>query len=199
MRRPKRGRVRSLSERLQMPVRALTLHASQHRRSHASFVSRQRRSHDASQQARNAADGRSLNAMMAAVCPMNDGDVTLPSSKSFDDVVRSYERRTSGKFQALMAHKKGISDLRGKQASFRTIANLLKQAGVNVSHDTVARFCRDVLDHPRRPKAPPKPATSPAKPTVTSVLAAQRDTAIPLSAAPGIRSKGPRIADPRNV
>ncbi len=130
---------------------------------------------------------------------MIDRGVALPPVKSFDAAVRSYERRVGGKIQALMAHKKGISDLRCKQASFRTIANLLKEAGVNVSHDTVARFCREVLEHAPRPKSPPKPANSPAKPNVAGVLKAQREAATPLSAAPVIRAKGPRIADPKNV
>jgi hypothetical protein len=130
---------------------------------------------------------------------MPDRAATQPVEKSFDAAVRSYERRVGGKFRALTAHKKGIAELRAKQASFRTIANLLKRAGVDVSHDTVARFCREVLEHTPRPKAPPKPANNAAQPDAASVLKAQRETTTPLSAPPAIRSKGPRIADPNNV
>ena len=61
---------------------------------------------------------------------MPDRAATQPADKTFDAAVRSYERRAGGKIPALMAHKKGIAELRGKQASFRTISNLLKQAGV---------------------------------------------------------------------
>lgn len=126
---------------------------------------------------------------------MSDRPTTQPVDKSFDAAVRSYEKRVGGKIQALMQHKKGIAELRSKQASFRTIANLLKQAGVDVSHDTVARFCRDVLDHTPRRKPPSKPSDGPMKPKVNGVLKA----ATPLSEAPAPRSRGPRIADPRNV
>lgn len=132
---------------------------------------------------------------MSAPCPMSDRPATQPADKSFDAAVRGYEERVGGKIQALMPHKKGIAELRSKQASFRTIANLLKQAGVDVSHDTVSRFCRDVLDQPPGRKLPSKPADGPAKPKVNGVL----KVATPLSDAPAPRSRGPRIADPKNV
>ena len=94
---------------------------------------------------------------------MTDRAATQPAEKSFDAAVRGYERRAGGKIQALMAHKKGIAELRAKQASFRTIANLLKRAGVDVSHDTVARFCHEVLEQTPRRKAPPRQATGAAR------------------------------------
>ncbi len=130
---------------------------------------------------------------------MTDRAATQPTEKSFDAAVRSYERRAGGKIQALMAHKKGIAELRGKQASFRTIANLLKRAGVDVSHDTVARFCHEILGQAPQRNAPPKPAANPAKTNVVSILKAQREAAVPPPLAPASRSRGPRIADPKNV
>ena len=130
---------------------------------------------------------------------MTDRAATHPTEKSFDAAVRSYERRAGGKIQALKAHKKGIAELRGKQASFRTIANLLKQAGVDVSHDTVARFCHEILGQTPQRKAPPRPAAGTAKTNVVSILKAQREAAVPPPLAPAGRSRGPRIADPKNV
>ena len=130
---------------------------------------------------------------------MTDRAATQPAEKSFDAAVRGYERRAAGKIQALMAHKKGIAELRGKQASFRTIANFLKRAGVDVSHDTVARFCREILEQTTRRKAQPRPAASPAKTNVVSILKTQREAALPPPAVPTVRSGGPRIADPKNV
>ena len=130
---------------------------------------------------------------------MTDRAAAQPAEKSFDAAVRGYERRAGGKIQALMAHKKGIAELRSKQASFRTIANLLKRAGVDVSHDTVARFCREILEQTPRRKAPPRPAASPAKTNVVSILKVHRETATPPPLAPAARSRGPRIADPKNV
>ena len=130
---------------------------------------------------------------------MTDRAATQPAPKTFDAAVRGYERRIGSKFQALMPHKKGIAELRGKQASFRTIANLLKRAGVNVSHDTVARFCHEILEQTPRRKAQPRPAASPAKTDVVSILKAQREAVVPPPAVPVVRSRGPRIADPKNV
>ena len=130
---------------------------------------------------------------------MADRAAMQPMEKSFDDAVKSYERRASGKIQALMVHKKGIAELRGKQASFRTIANLLKRAGVDVSHDTVARFCHEILEQTPRRKAPPRAATGPPKTDVVSILKAQREGVGPPPVAPAARSRGPRIADPKNV
>ena len=130
---------------------------------------------------------------------MTDRAGTQPAEKTFDAAVRSYERRAGGKIQALMPHKKGIAELRGKQASFRTIANLLKRAGVDVSHDTVARFCREILAQTPRRKAQPRPPIAPAKTNVVSVLKAQREAVVPPPAVAAVRSRGPRIADPKNV
>ena len=130
---------------------------------------------------------------------MTDRAATQPAEKSFDAAVRGYERRAGGKIQALMAHKKGIAELRSKQASFRTIANLLEQAGVDVSHDTVARFCREILELTPRRKAKPRPGASPAKPDVVSILKAQREAVASPPTVPAVRSRGPRIADPKNV
>ena len=130
---------------------------------------------------------------------MTDRAATQPVEKSFDAAVRGYERRAGGKIQALMAHKNGIAELRSKQASFRTIATLLKQAGVDVSHDTVARFCREILEQTPRRKAQTRPATSPEKTSVVSILKAQREAVVAPPAVPAARLRGPRIAGPKNV
>ena len=130
---------------------------------------------------------------------MADRAATQPAEKSFDAAVRGYERRVGGKIQALMAHKKGIAELRSKQASFRTIANLLKRAGVDVSHDTVARFCHEILEQPTRRKGSSKPVSALPKQNVVCILKAQREAAVPPPAVSAVRSRGPRIADPKNV
>jgi len=130
---------------------------------------------------------------------MNDRAATQLPEKSFDAAVKNYKRRVGGKIQALMARRKGIAELRGKQASFRTIANLLKQAGVDVSHDTVARFCHEVLEQAPSRKGTLRPANRPTKTNVVSVLKEQRETATPQPLTPTVRSRGPRIADPKNV
>ena len=146
---------------------------------------------------------------------MSDSIEQLSSKHVFDAAVRSFERKLSARFQALMPYKEGVADLRAKNASFRTIAQLLKQAGVNVSHDTVARFCHAVVEQTQpRQKSRQKPgrtATEEGRPLPQipqtgdakhnhSVSAAlqERRSADATTVASG-KSRGPRIADPKNV
>ena len=146
---------------------------------------------------------------------MSDSIEQLSSKRVFDAAVRSFERKLSARFQALMPYKDGVADLRAKNASFRTIAQLLKQAGVNVSHDTVARFCHAVIEQtqPRqkdrqksgravteeRRTLPHIPLTGDANGNqgVSTVLR-ERRSADATTVAAG-KSRGPRIADPKNV
>lgn len=147
---------------------------------------------------------------------MSDSLDQLSSKKVFDVAVRTYERKLPGRFQALMPYKDGIADLRAKQASFRTIAQLLKQAGVSVSHDTVARFCHVVIQKTQpRKKARQMPAGAPSEakgtPTQTrptrdagnghgvSAVLQERRNADAAAVKPGTKSRGPRIADPGNI
>jgi transcriptional regulator with XRE-family HTH domain len=62
----------------------------------------------------------------------------------FEAKVQSFEALAGARFHALLPLKEGIIRLRAKKASCRTIAELLKQLGVTVSHNTVARFCREL-------------------------------------------------------
>ena len=62
----------------------------------------------------------------------------------FDAKVQSFEGPAERRFQVLLPFKQGIVRLREKNASSRTIAELLKQLGVTVSHNTIARFCREL-------------------------------------------------------
>ena len=146
---------------------------------------------------------------------MSDGIEQLSSKRLFDAAVRSFERKLSARFQALMPYKDGVADLRAKNASFRTIAQLLKQAGVNVSHDTVARFCHAVVEQTQlRQKSRQKPgraATEKRRPLPQTPLTGdakhnhnvsatlqERRSADAITIASG-KSRGPRIADPKNV
>lgn len=129
---------------------------------------------------------------------MSEQTSSHQGTPSFDAVVKSYERRKSDKIHALMPYKKGIAELRAKQASFRTIASLLKQSGVDVSHDTVARFCNRVLGRGKPRKSVPATHGTNGKPSAIAVLQTRREANTPISPPPP-RSRGPRIADPRNV
>lgn len=121
----------------------------------------------------------------------------------FQAKVQSFEAKVPHRFQALYPFKEGIADLRGKRASFRTIADLLNQLGVEVSHNTVARFCTQVLNGKpartpsgSRRRKPPKSALD-----VKAALQEQRDKQ-PTPPAPipaPSERRGPRIADPKNI
>ena len=146
---------------------------------------------------------------------MSDSIEQIDNQRLFDAAVRSFEKKLPARFRALMPYKEGIAGLRAKSASFRTIAQILKQTGVSVSHDTVARFCHAVIEQtqPRqksRPKAAstvtevrraqtPTPQKSDAsdKPDISALLQ-QRRNADATTGASG-KSRGPRIADPKNV
>ena len=146
---------------------------------------------------------------------MSDSIEQLAGPQLFDAAVRNFERKLPARFRTLMPYKDGIAGLRAKNASFRTIAQILKQTGVSVSHDTVARFCHAVVEQTQpRQKTRPKsasaateerrtqtqaPQTSDAgdRPGVGALLQQRRDADAAIGASG--KSRGPRIADPKNV
>jgi hypothetical protein len=86
--------------------------------------------------------------------------------------------------------KESIIALRERKASYETIRAMLHEnAGIEVSHQTVARYCREVLDS-AKPKKPRRPKT----PTTEPPASAQGE----LAARPPFghsRPRGPRIYD----
>ena len=146
---------------------------------------------------------------------MSDSIDQIDNQRLFDAAVRNFEKKLPARFRALMPYKEGIAGLRAKSASFRTIAQILKQTGVSVSHDTVARFCHAVIEQTQpRQKSRPKTASTVTEvrrartqipqagdagdaPDVSTVLQ-QRRNADATTGASG-KSRGPRIADPKNV
>ena len=124
----------------------------------------------------------------------------------FDAKVQSFEGPAERRFQVLLPFKQGIIRLREKNASSRTIAELLKQLGVTVSHNTIARFCRELAvaaarnaqqrDAPRpaAPRKPPPPSTA-----VSKLLSRRREETKSPEPEASSRGRGPRIADPKNV
>ncbi|MEO8354157.1 MAG: hypothetical protein ABI680_20705 [Chthoniobacteraceae bacterium] len=124
----------------------------------------------------------------------------------FDAKVQSFEGPVARRFQALLPFKQGILRLREKNASSRTIAELLKQLGVTVSHNTVARFCRELAvaaaRNAQRADAPKQSAPSKAPPpsaAVTKLLSRRREETKSPEPEASSRGRGPRIADPKNV
>jgi len=136
---------------------------------------------------------------------MNDGAAADAPTQRFAEAVRNFAGVPPKRFAVLLPHRDGIAELRQKGASFGMIRELLAMAGIEVAADTVRRFYREAIEEPRigakrsakreRSAAPtplfPQSATSPAPPTTAA--------AAPSSVAEPPRTRGPRIADPRNL
>jgi len=121
---------------------------------------------------------------------MNNATATDSATRQFAAAVREFTPKASGKFQKLLPFKDGIAELRRKHASYEIIADILRNINVTVSHDTVARFCHEVLGltpaqrrrQPRRSRVTQQFRKNPKPPTIISQPAG-----------------GPRVADPHNI
>ena len=125
---------------------------------------------------------------------MNTTIVSAEAKARLTEAVKNYTPPAPEKYRALDEVKECIVELRGRKASYQTIRAILHDnAGIEVSHQTVARYCREVLDSgkakkPRRPKTP----------TAEQPASAQAE----LPACPPIgypRPRGPRTADSKNL
>jgi hypothetical protein len=95
------------------------------------------------------------------------------------------------KYRALNEVQESIGALRERKASYETIRAMLHEnAGIEVSHQTVARYCREVLDA-AKPKKPRRPKTPPTEPS-----AAAQGELPPFSHS---RPRGPRITPSKNL
>ncbi len=92
---------------------------------------------------------------------MNAPIVSAEAKARLTEAVKNYTPPAPEKYRALNEVKESIIALRERKASYETIRAMLHEnAGIEVSHQTVARYCREVLDaakakKPRRPKTPP--------------------------------------------
>ncbi|MGB7768390.1 MAG: hypothetical protein WBN22_05995 [Verrucomicrobiia bacterium] len=86
--------------------------------------------------------------------------VSAEAKARLTEAVNNYTPPPSAKYRTLEEVKESIIALRKKQASYQTIRAMLKDnAGIDVSHQTIARYCREMLDaarakKPRHPKTP---------------------------------------------
>ena len=142
---------------------------------------------------------------------MSHGHDAQESQNRVAEAAANYAPRCPPKYDELMQFKESLATLRRKGASYRTIMDILHTVKVSVSLDTVARFCREVIEQrqPRKTKrritvrAMSDPATEPpssAPPPVCPTGSGQREATNEAPAeVPLVRTKGPRIADPANV
>jgi len=124
----------------------------------------------------------------------------------FDAKVQSFASPEGVRFHALLPFKEGIIRLRAKKASCRTIVALLKELGVTVSHQSVARFCRELCPPTTSNKGrrlPTKQAvqikSKPQPPPVAEILSRRHRSGRTSDTASDLDDDGPRIADPKNV
>ena len=125
---------------------------------------------------------------------MNTTIVTAEAKARLAEAVKNYTPPAPEKYRALNEVRESIIALRERKASYETIRAILHEnAGIEVSHQTVARYCREMLDagkakkprHPKTPAAQP-PASVPAEPPAQSHLGYRRP-------------RGPHITDSKNL
>lgn len=123
---------------------------------------------------------------------MHASIISAEAKARFADAVKNYTPPVPEKYRALNEVKASIIALRERKASYETIRVMLHEnAGIEVSHQTVARYCREVLDAGKA-KKPRRPKTLPAEPPPSAQpkLAAPAPFSQP-------QSRGPRIANVR--
>jgi IS30 family transposase len=125
---------------------------------------------------------------------MNESIVSAEAKARLTEAVKNYVPPAPKKYRALEEVKECIIELRKKQASYKTIRTILRDnAGVEVSHQTIARYCREVLDA-AKVKKPHRPKTPTAEPPAS----AQGE----LAARPPFgqsRSRGPRNTESKTL
>ncbi len=130
----------------------------------------------------------------------------------FAEAVRNFAGVPAKRFAALLPLREGIAELRLKGASFGMIRELLATAGIEVCTDTVRRFHRSLIEEQgtvtkkslkrERSGAQPSPRRAASATPPPSGSVAPVTPLPPLNAAPAAeppRTRGPRIADPRNL
>ena len=125
---------------------------------------------------------------------MNASIVSAEAKARLTEAVNHYTPPAPEKYRALNEVKDSIIALRERKASYETIRVLLHEnAGIEVSHQTVARYCREVLD-----SAKPRKSRRPKMPTAEQPAPAQAES----SARPPVshpQPRGPRIFDPKKL
>ena len=125
---------------------------------------------------------------------MNTTIISAEAKARLTEAVQNYTPPAPEKYRALNEVKECIVELRERKASYETIRTLLHDsAGIEVSHQTVARYCREVLDSSRT-KKPRRPRTT------TDTQPAFNQTELLSRPATGPhRRHGPHIADSKNL
>jgi hydrogenase maturation factor len=125
---------------------------------------------------------------------MNANIVSAEAKARLNEAVKNYTPPAPEKYRALNEIKESIMVLRERKASYETIRVILHDnAGIEVSHQTVARYCREVLDS-AKPKKPRRPKTLPTEP---AAVAQEELPARPPIGQP--RPREPRVTPSKNL
>jgi IS30 family transposase len=125
---------------------------------------------------------------------MNTTIISAEAKSRLTEAVRNYAPPASEKYRTLDEVKESIIELRKRKASYQTICTILQEnAGIEVSHQTIARYCREVLDsaRPKRPRQSKTPTNTQPAPVQTELASN------PASSSP--RKRGPHITDPSKL
>jgi hypothetical protein len=142
---------------------------------------------------------------------MNDGNTVSHSQRVMEETAANYAPRCPPKYEVLMQFQESIATLRRKGASYRTITDILHTVNISVSLDTVARFCREVVEQRQPRKTSRRPFVRPPSERIAQATRGDHGPNSPNkngtrdritdqpTTEPPVRTKGPRIADPTNV
>ena len=125
---------------------------------------------------------------------MNTTIVSAEAKARLMEAVNHYTPPAPEKYRVLNEVKESIIALRERKASYETIRAILHEnAGIEVSHQTVARYCREVLDSgkAKKPRRPKTPAAEPPASIQTQLAARSQNS--------HSRPRGPHIADSKNL
>jgi hypothetical protein len=141
---------------------------------------------------------------------MSEPAETATRTRRFNEAVRDFKLPSPSRHAKLMPLKDGIVELRQKGASLRLIRELLATVDVAVGTDTIARFLAEVNGETPRRRNPRRPGRR--RTPVASTNGAQTPAVSPVTQrssppAPHVsesqperpRTRGPRVADPRNL
>jgi hypothetical protein len=131
-------------------------------------------------------------------------------TQRFNDAVRVFTPPSPTRHAKLMPLKEGIVELRQKGASLRLIRELLATVDVAVGTDTIARFLAEVNGEPPAQRAPKRSsrrrvgvvARNNGQTPITSTITQPSQPGQPQQTqapAERPRTRGPRVADPRNL
>jgi hypothetical protein len=141
---------------------------------------------------------------------MSDLTEIAVRTQRFRDAVRAFTPPPPKRYAKLMPLKDGIIELREKGASLRLIRELLATVDVSVSIDTIARFLAEVnseITAQRRTKKSGRGSQIASKasdgqstptPTFTEPSSPGQSSSSP-PPSDRTRTRGPRVADPRNL